>query len=269
MIDCAVMRTDLFSLDRKTALVTGGARGVGLMCAEALLDHGASVIITTRKEGPGEAARVRLAERGPCELIVADLSTPEGIAGLAVSMSERHAALDILVNNAGANWGASLEDYPAHAWTKVLQLNVATPFQVVQQLLPLLEAASTPENPARIVNIGSIDGHSAGSYDNYAYGASKGALHHLTGILARRLGSRAITVNCIAPGPVRTDMTEALFDNAEADIVSATPLRRLAGPDDVAGALIFLTARAGASITGCVIPVDGGLAINTWGGDPE
>jgi NAD(P)-dependent dehydrogenase (short-subunit alcohol dehydrogenase family) len=263
------MASDLFTLDRKTALVTGGARGIGFMCAEALLDHGAKVIITTRQERAGEDARVRLAERGPCEVIVADLSTPEGIAAVAVEVSERHRALDILVNNAGANWGASLEDYPAHAWTKVLQLNVATPFQVVQSLLPLLEAATTPESPARIVNIGSIDGHSAGGYDNYAYGASKGALHHLTSILARRLGPRAITVNCIAPGPIRTDMTEALLERAQADIVAASPLRKLAGPDDIAGALVFLTARAGASITGCVIPVDGGLAINTWGGEPE
>jgi NAD(P)-dependent dehydrogenase (short-subunit alcohol dehydrogenase family) len=263
------MRSDLFTLERKTALVTGGARGVGFMCAETLLDQGASVIITTRQESAGEEARARLAARGPCQVIVTDLSTPEGIASLAASVSETHEALDILVNNSGANWGAPLEDYPAHAWTKVLQLNVATPFQVVQSLLGLLEAAATPESPARIVNIGSIDGHSAGPYDNYAYGASKGALHHLTTILARRLGNRAITVNCIAPGPIRTDMTRALLDDAEADIVAATPLRRLAGPDDVAGALIFLTARAGASITGCVIPVDGGLAINTWGGDPE
>jgi NAD(P)-dependent dehydrogenase (short-subunit alcohol dehydrogenase family) len=263
------MRTDLFTLTHKTALVTGGARGIGFMCAETLLDQGARVIITTRREQAAQEAIHHLERRGQCEAIITDLSTPDGIASLAASVSEKHDSLDILVNNSGANWGAAIEEYPAQAWTKVLQLNVATPFQVVQSLLPLLEAAATIESPARIVNIGSIDGIAAGPFDNYAYGASKGALHHLTAILARKLGERAITVNCIAPGPIRTKMTQALLDTQQEAIEAATPLRRLAGPDDVAGALIFLTARAGASITGSVIPVDGGLAINTWGGDPE
>jgi NAD(P)-dependent dehydrogenase (short-subunit alcohol dehydrogenase family) len=258
-------RRDLFSLAGKTALVTGGARGVGLICAEALLDHGATVIVTTRREDAAAAALEHLAPHGPCSAIVADLATEEGIAALVDELARRVDALHVLVNNAGVTWGAPFEEYPASAWTKVLNLDVATAFQLVQGTVQLLEAAARPGDPARVVNIGSVDGHAVGTFDNFAYSAAKAGIHHMTRVLARRLGGRGISVNCIAPGPIRTKMTAQLLAEAEPRLVAATPLGRLAEADDVAGALVYLTARSGAYVTGSIIPVDGGATIATWG----
>ena len=263
------MALGAFCLERKTALVTGGARGLGFACARALLGHGARVIIISRKQQAAEEAARHLSDSGSCEPVVADLATTDGAAALGQAVSQRHDGIDILVNNAGATWGAPLREYPAEGWTKVMQVNVAAPFQVIQSMLTLLERRATPEAPARVVNIGSIEGHSAGPYENYAYGASKAALHHLTTVLARRLAPRSITVNCVAPGPIPTHMTSALFERAEAEIVAATPLRRLPSAADVGAAVVYLVGGAGVSVTGCVIPVDGGLSINTWGRESE
>lgn len=238
------------------------------MCAEALLDHGAQVIITSRCHARGEESRQLLSARGECDLIVTDLSTAAGIAELAEQLEQRLDHLDILVNNAGAAWGASFAEYPYEAWTKVMQLNVATPFQVVQATIELLEAAGSPGAPARVVNMGSIDGHSVGDFDNFAYPPSKAALQHLTRMLAIRLAPRNVTVNAIAPGPILTKMTAVLLEE-NAQIIAANPLGRLAEADDVAGGLVYLTARAGAYVTGAVMAIDGGLAIPTWGMDHQ
>jgi NAD(P)-dependent dehydrogenase (short-subunit alcohol dehydrogenase family) len=257
---------DLFSVAGKTALVTGGARGVGLICAEALLDHGATVIISTRREEAAAEAVRRLSQHGrSCTAIVADLATEEGIAGLVAELRARVDALHILVNNAGVTWGAPFGEYPSSAWAKVLNLDLAAGFQLVQGTVDLLEAAARSGDPARIVNIGSVDGHAVGTFDNFAYSAAKAGVHHLTRVLARRLGARGITVNCIAPGPIRTKMTAGLLAQAEPRLLAATPLGRLADADDVAGALVYLTSRSGAFVTGSVIPVDGGATIATWG----
>jgi NAD(P)-dependent dehydrogenase (short-subunit alcohol dehydrogenase family) len=173
------------------------------------------------------------------------------------------------VNSAGVTWGAPLEEYPSRAWSKVLNLDLAVPFKVVQASLDLLAAAAQPASPARIINIGSVDGHSVGPFDNYAYQAAKAGLHHLTRVLASRLGARGITVNCIAPGPIRTDMTAETLDRAESQIVATGALPRLADPVDIAGALVYLASRAGAFVTGSVIAVDGGLSVSRWGGRGE
>ena len=209
--------TGLFDLDGKTAVVTGGARGVGVLCAQALLDHGARVVITSRREDKGEESRRALAERGPCELVVGDLSTGAGVAELGDELGRRVDRIDILVNNAGTTWGAPFEDYPAEAWTKVLQLDVAAPFQLVQATLGLLEAGARPGDPARVVNMGSVDGDAIGGFDNYAYPPSKAALHHLTRMLALLLAPRNITVNAIAAGPIQTKMTAVLLGAEPAD----------------------------------------------------
>jgi NAD(P)-dependent dehydrogenase (short-subunit alcohol dehydrogenase family) len=236
------------------------------MCAAALLDAGASVIVTSRDSHAADEAARQLSTRGPCEAIAVDLTTPEAVDELASSLAERVDALDILVNNAGVTWGAPFEQYPPKAWSRVLDLDVAVPFRLVQAVVGLLRAAATTERPARVVNIGSVDGHAVGFFDNFAYAAAKAALHHLTRVLAVQLGEENITVNCIAPGPIRTDMTAGVLAEAEPRIREATVLRRLCEPGDVAGALVYLTSTAGSFLTGAVIPVDGGLSLTTWGG---
>jgi NAD(P)-dependent dehydrogenase (short-subunit alcohol dehydrogenase family) len=257
------MNTDLFSLEGKTALVTGGGRGVGSMCAAALLDFGAEVVITSRR-AQESTDFASLAERGPCHFVQVDLAAPDGIDQVRAALMARQDSLDILVNNAGVTWGAPFEDYPADAWDKVLRLDVAVPFRMVQALLPLLEAAGAPHAPARVINIGSVDGHAVGTFDNFAYSAGKAGLHQVTRVLAHRLGPRHIAVNALAPGPVMTKMTAELLKESGTAVVDANPLGRLAEPDDIAGALIYLASTAGSYITGVVLAVDGGFSLGSW-----
>jgi NAD(P)-dependent dehydrogenase (short-subunit alcohol dehydrogenase family) len=253
----------LFSLEGKTALVTGGGRGLGSMCAAALLDVGAEVVITSRRsEETTDFAS--LTERGPCHYIQADLADPDGVAVVRDALMARQDSLDILVNNAGVTWGAPLEEYPAEAWEKVLRLDVAVPFRMVQALLPLLEAAGTHRAPARVVNIGSVDGHAVGTFDNFAYSAGKAGLHQMTRVLAQRLGPRHITVNALAPGPVMTKMTAELLRGSGTAVVDANPLGRLAEAEDVGAALVYLSSAAGSYVTGVVLAIDGGFSLGSW-----
>jgi NAD(P)-dependent dehydrogenase (short-subunit alcohol dehydrogenase family) len=250
----------LFDLSGKVAVVTGGTRGIGLMMARGLLQAGASVYISSRKPDACAEAERELAEHGPVTAIPADLSAEEECLRLAAEVGEREQAVHILVNNAGATWGAPLAEFPAAAWDKVLNLNLKAPFFLSRAFLPLLEAAGTREDPARIINVGSIDGLHVPSLPTYSYSASKAGVHHLTRVLARELGPRNITVNAVAPGPFESKMMAATLAAAGDAIAAAAPLRRIGRPDDMAGVAVYLSSRAGAYVTGAVIPVDGGLA---------
>jgi NAD(P)-dependent dehydrogenase (short-subunit alcohol dehydrogenase family) len=252
---------DLFDVSGKTALVTGGSRGIGLMIATGLLQAGARVIVSSRKAGDLEAAAGELARLGDCEAIPADVSTPEGAAELARSTQAHFPRLDILVTNAGAGWGAPLEEFPAGGWDKVSHTNVEGVFHLTVALLPALRGAADAADPARVINIGSIDGLRTPTLENYSYSASKAAVHMLTRHLAKRLAGEHITVNAIAPGPFESKMTAFMFDTPENRemVERMVPLGRVGRPDDVAGLVLFLSSRAGSYLTGAVIPLDGGI----------
>ncbi|MGA9767398.1 MAG: SDR family oxidoreductase [Blastocatellia bacterium] len=252
---------DLFSIEGKVALVTGGSRGIGLMIARGFIESGAKVYISARKKDACDKAAAMLSEIGICISIPADLSTVEGCKHLSDELKSREQSLNILVNNAGAAWGASLEEYPEAGFDKVMDTNVKGVFFLTQQLLPLLEKAARPGDPARVINIGSIDGIKVPFIDNYAYSPSKAAVHHMTRVLAVKLGERGITVNAVAPGPFESQMTKWLLENHKEDIESTCPLKRIGQPSDMAGIALYLASRAGSYINGVVIPVDGGISI--------
>jgi NAD(P)-dependent dehydrogenase (short-subunit alcohol dehydrogenase family) len=253
--------SELFDVSGKAALVTGGSRGIGLMIAEGLVRAGARVIVSSRKEEQLNAAAAELAKQGQCDPIAADLSSPEGAAALAAAVSERFPKLDILVNNAGATWGAPLHEFPASGWDRVIHTNVEGIFHLTTGLLAPLRAAASAEDPARVINIGSIDGLRTPVTENYSYSASKAAVHMLTRHLAKRLASEHITVNAIAPGPFPSKMTAFMLEEPESRemVEGMVPLRRLGRGDDAAGLTIFLASRAGSYLTGAVIPLDGGI----------
>lgn len=251
---------DLFSLDGKVALVTGGTRGIGLMMARGLVTHGAKVYVASRKAEACEAAAKELSQIGTCIGLPASLGSDAGCRALAAEIAEREPALHVLVNNAGANWGAPLADYPDDAWDKVLALNVKGVFHLTRALLPQLEQAASAEDPARVINVGSIDGIQVPAMETYAYSASKAAVHHLTRTLARRLAPHHVTVNAVAPGPFESKMMAATLESFGDAIVASCPLGRIGTPEDMAGIAVYLASRAGAYVTGAVIPVDGGIA---------
>ena len=252
---------DLFDVSGKTALVTGGSRGIGLMIARGLLQAGARVIVASRKSNDVQAAAQELAGLGDCHAIPGDVSSPEGALKLAQATRAHFEGLDILVNNAGAGWGAPLEEFPASGWDKVAHTNVEGVFHLTVALLPALRAAADAADPARVINIGSIDGLRTPSLENYSYSASKAAVHMLTRHLAKRLAAEHITVNAIAPGPFQSKMTAFMLDDPEARemVEQMVPLGRIGNPDDVAGLTLFLASRAGSYLTGAVIPLDGGI----------
>lgn len=252
---------ELFSVEGKTVVVTGGSRGIGLMIAGGFVDAGARVYISSRKADVCERVAAELRGRGDCTAIPADLSTTEGVDHLVGALSAV-AAVDVLVNNAGATWGAPLEDYPDSAFDKVWAINVKAIFHLTTRLLPALRKAATPDDPARIINIGSIDGIAVPTTENYAYSASKAAVHMLTRHLAHAVVGDNITVNAIAPGPFESKMMAFALDDPDtrSAIERRVPLGRIGRPDDMAGTALFLASRAGSYLTGAVIPVDGGLS---------
>jgi len=258
----AINVQDLFSIAGKVAVVTGGSRGIGMMIARGFVESGAKVYISARKKEACDAAAARLSEIGVCISIPADLSTTAGCKHLADELAAREPALNILVNNAGAAWGATLEEYPEAGFDKVMDINVKGVFFLTQALLPMLERGARPDDPARVINIGSIDGLKVPSMDNFAYSPSKAAVHHMTRVLAVKLGPRGITVNAVAPGPFESHMTRWMLENYQDSIEANCPMGRIGRPADMAGVALYLASRAGAYVNGVVIPVDGGICIS-------
>ncbi len=252
--------SDLFSIAGKTALVTGGSRGIGLMIARGFVEAGAKVYISSRKADVCDAVAAELSQSGTCISLPADLATEAECIRLAGEISSREEKLHILVNNAGANWGAPIQEFPASAWDKVLDLNLKAPFFLTRSLLPLLISAEVPGDPARVINVGSIDGIQVPALGTYSYSSSKAALHHLTRVLAKELGPQGVTVNAVAPGPFESKMMAETLRNFGEMIVQSCPLGRIGEPEDMAGVAIYLASRAGAYVTGAVIPVDGGMS---------
>jgi NAD(P)-dependent dehydrogenase (short-subunit alcohol dehydrogenase family) len=253
--------SDLFSIAGKTALVTGGSRGIGLMIARGYVEAGAKVYISSRKAEVCEKVAAELSSIGECVALPADLSTEDACRSLAAELTDRTGGeLDILVNNAGATWGAPIDEFDDAAWNRALDLNVKGVFHLTKFLRPALEASfARREDPARVINIGSIDGLRTPVLETYSYSASKAAVHMLTRHLAKRLAPR-VTVNAVAPGPFESKMMAATLEAAGDQIAASTPMRRIGRPDDMAGVAVFLASRAGSYLTGAVIPVDGGIS---------
>jgi 2-deoxy-D-gluconate 3-dehydrogenase len=261
---------DLFSIEGKTALVTGGSRGIGEMIAAGFLANGVTTYISSRKANVCDATAERLASEygGECISLPGDLSTLDGIEAVSAALEARTDSLDILVNNAGASWGAPLGQFPEVGWDKVMDTNVKGVFFLTQRLLPLLEKPATADDPSRVINIGSIDGIGVPAFDTFSYGPSKAAVHHLTRQLAAHLVRRNIIVNAIAPGPVPTWMlstgvgTGGDVEGTDWDAVGrGNPRGRVGTPEDIAGLAIFLASRAGAYTVGETITCDGGSVI--------
>jgi NAD(P)-dependent dehydrogenase (short-subunit alcohol dehydrogenase family) len=251
---------DLFSVKDKVAVVTGGGQGIGLMIAQGFVEAGAKTYISSRKAETIDSVAKELSKSGTCIAIPADLSTEAGCRGLADEIARREDRLHILVNNAGNNWGAPLDEYPDAAFDRVFALNVKGVFHTTRFLRPLLRRAASDDDPARVINIGSIDGIKAPFLDTYAYSASKAAVLHMTRVLSRKFAAERITVNAIAPGPFESKMMHETLQRFGDAIVGQCPLGRIGRPEDMAGTAIFLSSRAGAYLTGAVIPVDGGIS---------
>ncbi|NOD75426.1 MULTISPECIES: SDR family oxidoreductase [unclassified Ruegeria] len=260
----------LFSLEGKTALVTGGATGIGRMAAEALVRAGARVLIASRK---GDACAEVAAELnaldapGHAEGFAGDIGSEAGIANLVSDIQKRTETLDILMNNSGVSWGAPLGQFPYDAWDKVMSVNVTGIFELTQRLLPLLMKSGTADDPARVVNVGSVMGEVPMGDGAYSYSASKAAVLHLTKIMAKELSPYHITVNALAPGPFVSRMTAfATADETTRDKVGkSVPLGRVGRDEDIAGCMLFLCGRGGSYVTGAVIPVSGGINVVTAG----
>lgn len=255
----------LFSLKGKVALVTGGSRGIGQMIAQGLLQAGAKVYITARKAEACNETAQQLSQYGPCISVPADIGTPEGRQQLLEAVSGAESRLHILVNNAGKNWGEPFETYPDKAFDDVMHLNVGAVFSMTRDFRELLISAATASDPARVINIGSMDGlhiSTVAHTGTFAYAASKAAVHHLTRDLALELSPKHVTVNAIAPGFFPSKMTDFVMDNYQKDIEENCPLKRVGQPEEMAGIAVYLCSRAGAYTNGTVIPVDGGTCIN-------
>ena len=248
---------NLFDVSGKVAVVTGGSRGIGAMIARGFVENGVKTYITARREEELNATAAELCTMGECIALPSNLATLEGVTAFADSIKEREEQVHILVNNAGATWGAEFEDFPEAGWDKIMDLNVKSLFFLTQQLLPGLRAAGNAEDPARVINIGSINGFSNPHMKNYSYSASKAAVHHLTRHLGGDLAPEHINVNAIAPGFFPSKMTAHMLEE-EQEMLHAIPRGRIGSPEDAAGTAINLSSRASAWVTGHTLTLDGG-----------
>ncbi|MBC6442838.1 MAG: SDR family oxidoreductase [Rhodobacteraceae bacterium] len=264
------MLAELFGLDGKVALITGGGSGIGAMMAEGFAAAGARVIICSRNvhrvNGMAEEINAR-ATPGKVEAFPGDVGTEDGIEAIVAAVKSRTGTLNILVNNAGISRGAPLGAFPYSAFEKVMGVNVAGLFHLTQKLLPLLAATATQDDPARVLNLGSVMGKHPLGDGAYSYSASKAAVHHLTAILAKELAAQRVTVNALAPGPFRSRMTAFATGTEEqaAAVGGDVPLGRIGAPSDIQGAALFLCSRAGRYVTGAILPLDGGVHVMTGG----
>jgi len=252
---------ELFSVAGKTAVVTGGSRGIGRMIAEAYVENGVKTYISARKAAACLETAGELSAKGECIALPADLSTNEGRDGFVAGIKAREDKIDILVNNAGAAWGAPFEEYPDAGYDKVMNINVRTIFMLTRDLMPLLTRDASPDRPSRVINIGSIDGLRVSGTDNFAYGASKAAVHFLTKNLAVRLGPKGVAVNAIAPGPFESQMMDYMLKNYREQIEGENPMGRIGNPTDMGGLAIYLASEASKYLTGQVIALDGGRSL--------
>ena len=252
---------NLFNLNGKIALVTGGSRGIGAMIAEGFVRNGVKTYISSRKSDPCDKKARELSKYGECISIPANLTDMNEMDKLVTKIKDKETKLNILVNNAGAAWGASFDDFPEIGWDKVMDTNVKSVFFLTQKLVDILETSASTSDPSRIINIGSIDGLGIPRAETYSYPASKAAVHQLTKVLANRLANRNINVNAIAPGPFESNMMAHTLEEYGEQIRSSVPRGRIGVPEDMAGASIFLSSKASSYITGSIIPVDGGSLI--------
>lgn len=251
---------NLFDVSGKTAVVTGGSRGIGAMIARGFVENGVRTYITARKVEELNATAQELSAIGECIAIPSNLASLEGVTAFADAIRERERQVHILVNNAGATWGADIDEFPEGGWDKIMDLNVKAMFFLTQQLLPLLRTAGTDEDPARVINIGSINGFTHPHMNNYSYSASKAAVHHLTRHLGADLAPQYVNVNGIAPGFFPSKMTAHMLDE---DSGSDFPRGRVGDAKDAAGTAIYLSSRASAWVTGTTIALDGGYIAST------
>ena len=252
---------DLFNVEGKVALVTGGSRGIGAMIAEGFVKNGVKTYITSRKSEQCNNKADELSKFGECISIPADLTDMNEMDKLVNFIKENEKQFNFLINNAGAAWGASFDEFPENGWDKVMDTNVKSVFFLTQKLAKILEQSGNNSDPSRIINVGSIDGIGIPRAETYSYPASKAAVHQLTRVLANRLAHRNININAIAPGPFQSNMMAHTLEQYGEQIKSSVPRGRIGIPEDMAGTAIFLCSKASAYITGSIIPVDGGSLI--------